>query len=109
MNDRPGAEFDYQVKEIIERSFPLEVIVDENNKTGYFKITEKFPGMAGTVFRYQNAAYDDVSNHLSFGYEILSNPKGINDQSPEFRNLLFHVLQVIFEIESKYLLSKIQD
>lgn len=103
---RPDAQFDYDVKRVIEANFPLEVVVDENNKTGYFRITNAFPPMAGLVFRYQNASYDDVANHLSFGYEILSNPKNIDVNHPTLKNLLFHTLQIILGVESQYILSK---
>lgn len=104
--DRPDAEFDYEVKKIIEQNFPIEVIVDENHKTGYFKITSAYPDMAETVFRFKNASYDDVSNHLSFSYEILANPKNIDQNHPILKNILFQVIQVIYQLECQYLLKR---
>ena len=104
-NDRPGKDFDLEVKKIIEANFPLEVVVDETNKTGYFRVTSAFSPFAGTVFRFQNASYDDVSNHLSFAYEILSNPKNVDQNSPGLRDLMFKTLQVIFQFESQWILK----
>lgn len=106
IHSRPDQEFDYAVKAVVERNFPLEVVVDETNKTGYFKINEKYPLLEGTIFRFVRAFYDDVSNHMSFQFEVLSNPKNIPEDHPNLRQLLFHVLQVIYKLECEYILSK---
>lgn len=105
-NNRPDAEFDYNVKRVVETHFPLDVTVDENHGTGYFRVNSKFPEYAGTLFRFKNASYDDVANHMSFSYEVLDNPKNADIHSNVFRDLLFHVLQTIYKIESAYLLSQ---
>jgi len=105
-NDRPDAEFDYNVKRVVETNFPLEVTVDENHSTGYFKITSAFPQYAGVIFRYQNASYDEVANHISFSYEILVNDKNADIGAKPFKDLLFNVLQVIYQVECNYLLHK---
>lgn len=106
IHEREDSQFDYAVKSVVEQNFPLEVVVDETNKVGYFKVNESWPPFTGTVFKFVNAYYDDVSNHMSFNYQILSNPRQINEHDQTFQGLLFNVLQLIYQIECQYILNK---
>lgn len=96
--------FDDIIRKQLEQVFPIKVSVDDNH--GYFTFDERFPPFEGTKVRFNSASYDDVSNHMSFSYDVVENPKNIPEKLVDLQQVLFRIVLHIYEIESRLLLNK---
>ena len=96
--------FDEIMKKNLENMFPLQVKTD--NGFGSLLFDERHPQLNGLHVKFNSCSYDDVSNHLSFGYDVLSNPNNIETNSIDFKQIMFRIAQTIYELECMLVLQE---
>jgi hypothetical protein len=105
-NSLINEDLDEIIKEHVESLYPIDVIIDKENSRGLFKFNSSFPPFQGTVIKFGSAYFDEMSNNLSFAFDIIENPKNISRENRDLLSILFNVISFIFKLECEKLLQK---